>query len=357
MTDACYCGRKVQREGNGRCNDRLVRASPSTRAEGSVERMTPEQRAQTSQEATQVTDATRSQRSERRQSARLAGFRQKLSEDWIFNFSGMLAFNYLTVIAPILLGLLATGGVVLGFLAPATYHTFVQGIAQRLPGGQGLALVHAEATTIRQSASALFLIALIAAILAGSRFFVALEKVFAVLYRVEERPFSTRNIIAVLMLLLFLLLAPLCFFAGGIPAIALSFVLPVEAQRTGVTLTIEAFSGAIIAAFIMFAVMYAVIPNRAPRWAAIWPGALTAAILLNLYEALFPLYQYFFLHELGYGSVAGLAVIILVFFYFVGFITLLGAEINAWATGLRPLGMSLPQLFRHAGDAHGGMGG
>lgn len=275
-----------------------------------------------------------------------ASFWKKVSEDWVMNFSGMLAYNYLTAIAPILLALLAIGGLVLGALSPATYNTFVQGISSHFPTSQGQALVQGALTALRKDAGILLAIAIITAVFSGSRLFVALENVFAVIFRVDVRPIIKQNVMAILMMLLFIALAPLSFFAGSVPGAVLRFVLPSGIQRNGIVLTVEGFIGGVIVAFILFAAIYFVVPNRKLSWSTTWPGALAAAVLLNLYEILFPIYQGIFLKNAGYGSVAGLAVVILIFLYYIGFITLLGAEINAWASGLRPLGATLPELFR-----------
>jgi uncharacterized BrkB/YihY/UPF0761 family membrane protein len=111
-------------------------------------------------------------------------------------------------------------------------------------------------------------------------------------------------------------------------------------------LTIEGFIGGLIVGFILFAAIYYVVPNRKLTWATTWPGALVTAVLFNLFEVLFPIYQRIFLKNAGLGSAAGLAVVILIFLYYVGVITLIGAEVNSWVAGLRPLGKTLPELFR-----------
>jgi uncharacterized BrkB/YihY/UPF0761 family membrane protein len=136
-----------------------------------------------------------------------------------------------------------------------------------------------------------------------------------------------------------------------VPGAVLSNVLPSGAQSNGVVLTIEGFVGGVVVAFILFAVIYYVVPNTRQRWATTWPGALATAVLLNLFEILFPIYQQIFLKNAGFGSAAGLVIVILIFLYYIGVITLLGAEINAWASGLRPLGATLPQLFRNQRQA------
>jgi len=275
-----------------------------------------------------------------------ASFWTKLNEDWTFNFSGMLAYNYLSAIAPILLATLAIVGLIVGTLSPSAYDMFIRDLTANLPSDVGQSLINGALSALRKEAGILLAIAIITAIYSGSRLFVALDNVFAVIFRVAARPFIQQNVMAILMMLLFVALAPLSFFATSLSATVLGALVPSGILSNGFALTLEGMVGGMLVAFIMFAAIYYVVPNRKVDWATVWPGALTAALLLNLYEALFPIYQGIFLKNAGYGSVIGFAIIVLVFLYYVGFITLLGAEINAWSTGLRPLGATLPELFQ-----------
>ncbi|HEY7851301.1 MAG TPA: YihY/virulence factor BrkB family protein, partial [Ktedonobacterales bacterium] len=273
-------------------------------------------------------------------------FWTKINEDWALNFSGMLAYNYLTAIAPILLALLAIAGLALGALSPATYHTFVQELSSHFPAGLGQTFVNSALTALQKSAGVLLIIAIVAAIFSGSRLFVALDNVFAVIYRVDVRPLIQQNVMAILMMLLFLALAPLAFFASSILGTLFGFVVPSGIQSNGLIAAIEGFVCGLIVAFLLFAAIYFVVPNRKLTWATTWPGALVTAFLLNVFELLFPIYQRIFLQGAKLSSVAGLVVVILIFLYYIGVITLVGAEINSWVAGLRPLGATLPQLFR-----------
>ncbi len=280
------------------------------------------------------------------QTKTLTTFWRKVTEDWALNFSGMLAYNYLTALAPILLAMLAIGGMVLGTLSPQAYASFVQSLSSRFPAGEGQAFISSSLKALQHSAGVLLIIAVLTAVFSGSRLFVALDNIFAVIYRVDVRSLIKQNIMAILMMLLFLILAPLSFFAGSIPGLVLGFVLPSGAQRNGFVESAEGFVGGLLVAFMMFAAIYAFVPNRKLEWRFIWPGALAASALLNIYEMLFPIYQHLFLSKAGLGSVAGFAVVILIFLYYIGFITLIGAEINAWVSGLRPLNATLPELFK-----------
>ena len=108
---------------------------------------------------------------------------------------------------------------------------------------------------------------------------------------------------------------------------------------------------AFIVAVVLFGAIYIVVPNRPVQWKEVWKGTLSGTALLVLYELLFPLYQNVFLKPGNYGSVAGFAIVILVFFYYFAFILLLGAEVNSWASGQRQTASDLASII-HEVQAH-----
>jgi uncharacterized BrkB/YihY/UPF0761 family membrane protein len=111
---------------------------------------------------------------------------------------------------------------------------------------------------------------------------------------------------------------------------------------------------AFFSATLLFALTYALVPHRGHFWHALrpnWRGAVVAAALLMLYELLFPLYTNLVLNPSNYGTIAAFAVVILVFFYYLAFILLLGAEINSWVAGQRETASDVPGIL-HAVQAH-----
>src|SRR5262249_57136370 len=62
-------------------------------------------------------------------------FWTKLNNDWIFNFSGTLAYGLLTTIFPILLVIVAIGGFLLGVISTDPRAQLENAIAGALPGG------------------------------------------------------------------------------------------------------------------------------------------------------------------------------------------------------------------------------
>jgi hypothetical protein len=53
----------------------------------------------------------------------------------------------------------------------------------------------------------------------------------------------------------------------------------------------------------------------------------------------------------NYGTIAGFALVILLFLYYLAFILLLGAEVNSWVAGQRATAADLPGML-HAVQAH-----
>ena len=96
--------------------------------------------------------------------APLVHFWQKLSNDWIFNLAGLLAYNFLMSIFPILLALLAIAGFILNAVSPGSEQQLVNAIAGALPGGAsgtGGVIVKVALTNLQRQAGVLFVVGLV----------------------------------------------------------------------------------------------------------------------------------------------------------------------------------------------------
>jgi uncharacterized BrkB/YihY/UPF0761 family membrane protein len=127
-----------------------------------------------------------------------------------------------------------------------------------------------------------------------------------------------------------------------IPVLALASLLPgqvlallqhtqVDPNSTFIT-SLAGILSSLIVSFILFEVMYVFVPNRqgqlATRIRNSWKGALAAAVVLQICLVLFPLYtQAFFKNYVGQLA---FVLILLVFFYLLALMLLLGAQINAF---------------------------
>jgi YihY family inner membrane protein len=283
------------------------------------------------------------------------GFWQKINNDWIFNLAGLLAYNFLMALFPLLVLLLASGGVLLQALSPYAEHQLQQTVAAALPGGTGTILVQGVSAHLQKSVGLLLAVGLVTAVLTGSRLFVTLEGSFGIIFRLRGRDPLRQNRMAFGMLVLYLVVAPVVVLVSILPTGVVALVDPHHHSPLGALLT----DGARLlvwfaAALVFFGAAYAVVPHRGRSWRTWrrnWRGTVVASVLLVLYEGLFRLYQQYLLHADNYGTVAAFALVILLFLYYLAFILLLGAEVNSWAAGQRATATDLPGVL-HAVQAH-----
>ncbi len=279
----------------------------------------------------------------------LLDFWKKCSNDWIFNFSGLLAYALLMSIFPLFLVVLAIAGLSLYQLSPEALTSLANSLKTALPGQTGGAIVEAVLANLRRSTGWLFALGLLLALFSGSRLFITIESSLSVIFRLRPRDAIHQNIMAFSMVLLFVVLVPILFLASS-ASDAITQALFSGVVNKALTRALGILS-AFIVAVVLFGAIYIVVPNRPVQWKEVWKGTLGGAGLLVLYELLFPLYQNLFLKPGNYGSVAGFAIVILVFFYYFAFILLLGAEVNSWASGQRQTASDLASII-HEVQAH-----
>lgn len=289
----------------------------------------------------------------------LLAFWTKVNSDWVFNLSGLLAYSFLMSIFPLLVVLLAVAGFVVGSLGASQAAELQTYVGKTLPGGATVLAVVGK--QLSHSAGLLLIVGILVAAYSGSRLFVVIAQCFNIIFRVRSRDFLHQNLMASGMLALYAVLIPLIALGSVIPSAVVHLVSALG--KSAVTAFLVQVVGIVISvgfAFVLLAAIYAVVPNRKMRWAEIWRGALVASALLVVYDVLFPVYESHFLHPGNYGSVAGFAVVILVFFYYFAFLLLIGAEVGAWTAGQRqPLGnitVALQEMQARggAGEVSGG---
>lgn len=263
-------------------------------------------------------------------------FGQKLSNDWLLNLSGLLAFNLLMATFPFLLVLFALLGITFGLLSPDLEHLVILNISAVFPSQTGSTIVTTTAANLTRNAGWLLALGIITAIFLGSRLFIVIENCFGIIYRVPSRDLVRQNLMAIGMVLLYMVLIPFFLLLSIVPGALLTLVHHGSYYYVATTVDqVLVFVGTTVIAAFMFLLIYFIIPNRPSHWRSTWPGTVIAAVLLVLYEKLFPLYTQTFLRPNNYGSIAGFALVILIFYNFLAFILLFGAEVNSWIAGKR----------------------
>ena len=279
-------------------------------------------------------------------------FFTKFSNDWVMNFAAGLAYNILTAIVPIVIAIVSITGLVVGELDPTARIQLISRISSIFPStlsSNGQNVLAPVLISLSKNAGFLGIIALVLALFGGSRLFVTLEGYFDVIYHTNPRNVIRQNIMAVIMMLIFVVLVPLMVFAGSGPALVYSLIKATplgNVPDSDLLLGIGSFIAGIISAWILFVTIYIVVPNQRISFRNSWLGALVAAVLVQLYLTLFPLYVTHFLKNYtGAAGPTGFAIILLFFLYYFAVILLLGAEINAYfAEGVRATPESIPAM-------------
>jgi len=181
---------------------------------------------------------------------------------------------------------------------------------------------------VKEQTGLLAVVGLIGLIWGGSALFGAMEQAFAIAYRVRPRSFIPGKLMSAAMIFLFTILA-------GV-AVTTSSVLPALNQLPNVPAFLAGGAAAalqlvvgIVAGFILYLVIYFVVPNRRLGLGQVWPGALVAGVLFEVVSLIFPIYLSLNKGLNAYGKTFGLFFLLMTFFYFVGLITMVGVEVNS----------------------------
>lgn len=270
----------------------------------------------------------------------LRSFITKFNNDWVLSLASGLAFSLMVAIIPLLIALIALVGIIYGSLAPSLQQELITHIQQLFPPPiPSQQVVELALNALNNDAGILEIIAIITAVIGGAGLFIAMEGHFDIIYQVRTRGFLQQYIMAVGMLAVFVLLAPLAIFANSVPVLVHSFVQTTPLSQifsSGFfSVVLTAFSG-LLATWVLVEIIYLVVPNQHISFRDSWFGALLAAVAVQAYLQLFPLYATHFLS--GYTGTVGFAIIFIFFFYYFAVILLTGAEINAfYAQGKRAL--------------------
>lgn len=192
----------------------------------------------------------------------------------------------------------------------------------------------------RDNLGQLGLLTVLALLLGGARLINALDSAFARIYRSTPRSFVERRLVSTVMVPVFSLLLIAAAVTSSFATVMLA--IPDRLFDTGEPRWFSGFLtlfGSFFAAYAMAWIVYATIPgyrNRTLRLVS-WPGSLIAAGLFVLLSQLFPLYVALFGGFSIYGSALALSIVLLFWLYLLGQIIVIGAEVNAIASGRRNL--------------------
>src|SRR2546429_7059172 len=222
----------------------------------------------------------------------LQAFWTKFNNDWVMTFAAGLAFNLITAIFPVVIAIIAIAGFIFRSFDPSIQAHLITSIENAFPPpiNQGNILGPAL-TTLSKSAGFFAFIAVLIAIFGGSRLFVSIEGYFSIIYHTRQRTIIPQNIMALVMLLLFIILIPLMVFASSIPALVQSILQATPLYQVpgyGFIFTVIGILTGLIITWILFEAIYIVVPNQHISFRNSWLGSVVAAVALPPYFLLFP---------------------------------------------------------------------
>jgi membrane protein len=271
-------------------------------------------------------------------------FVKKLLDDQAPNLAALLAWGTLSALLPLLLGVLSLAGIVLNDpqRVDQIYNTLLTVVPSSAAGPVTAALEGVR----KASAAPAGVIAILLLLVNGSSFFTNMAAVFDQAYHVQPRNFAVERLIAVGMLLLTTALLVLSTLAAGLSGLAswLPGVLPFGS----VLADLIGWSVSIVSVFVVFLLLYRVLPNVKQRWADLLPGTLLSTVLLLVVSQVFPLYVKLFPPNEAY-ALFGVFLVFTFWLYLVGFVFVLGAELNAFLLLRKPRWL----LTQAAAEHHG----
>lgn len=241
--------------------------------------------------------------------------------------ASVVAWGVLSSIIPILVGLIAISGLVLR--DPARQRTVIAGLSQALKHVLTSADLRTLVHLLVHHSGLLGLLGIVGMFWGASNIGGAIATVFQPIFQVRGRPLLQEKLLDVVMIFVFTILM-LVIIAATTASTLLDDLLS-NAPLTGASSFIVGSIVSLLAAFLLFFVIYAVFPNIDHRFRVghVWQGAGIAALLFQALSYIWPLYVILF-HPQRYGAILAPIVILGVWIYFFALILVVGAEVVAF---------------------------
>jgi membrane protein len=260
------------------------------------------------------------------QRSRAGLFVKKIQDDQAPNLAALLAWGTLSAMLPLMLGILTMAGLVLR--DPERLNQVFDTIVTLVPQQASGPLTEALEGVRTSAAAPAGVIAILLLLFNGSAFFSNMASVFDHAYHVESRNFIMQRVVSIVMLIITTSLLVISTLSLGLGSIVDN--LPLGALPVGPVLgRVVTWSISILSAFLLFVLLYKVLPNANQGWRNVLPGALLGTVLFFVILGVFPLYVTFFPPNQAY-AVFGVFLVFTFFLYLLGFVFVLGAELNAF---------------------------
>ena len=255
-------------------------------------------------------------------------FYWKAYEDNLTGLSGMVAYNLLLSILPLALVALFIAGRV---LQSVDLQESVLSDLRRVFPSATEATLSGALERVQSYSGRIGIAALVASVWIGSSFWGALDTAFCRIYHVECRGWLRQKRFSLGMLVVVLV-----FMAATVAVPTVQSILVDGAEKLpfglahieGVVFLITLGAGLLLL-FLILCLIYWTVPNEQVPWAAVWPGALGATLVIGAIDYAFPFYLSNINTLSRVGTTLVFILIVLVWFYALAIILLGGGTINA----------------------------
>jgi membrane protein len=234
------------------------------------------------------------------------------------NYAAGLAFNAFMTMFPLMLGLLAILGLVIG-------NPHVRDQAESTLLGIFPSSASKELSTalsgVQQHSGLLGVISVVGLVWSGTGLFAAMEFALGEMFGAKQRDMVRQRAMALVMVAVFLVAMLLAVVANS----------AVAATGSGLKLLGPVLSTMVL--IVMMALIYRIVPNRTFSITQVLPGALLAGILMEIVTLAFPLYGNLVHGFNSYGATFALFFLLATWLLFISQFILLGAVLNRMAMG------------------------
>jgi membrane protein len=241
----------------------------------------------------------------------------------------MVAYNLLLSVFPLaLLALFITGRVL---REPNLEQSVLADLRQLFPTATDNTLTSAL-EHVRERSTSFGVFALISSVYIGSTFWGALDTAFCRIYHLRCRSWLEQKRFALVMLLVVLLFMAATVLVPTVQSLLASGAqdLPLGLSKVSGLLYVATLVAGLFLLFGILCVVYWSVPNERMAWRAIWPGALGATAAIGVVDYAYPAYLSNISTIDEFGTTFVFVLIVLVWFYVLALIILLGAVLNAY---------------------------
>jgi YihY family inner membrane protein len=230
-------------------------------------------------------------------------------------------------------------GVGLGYIGVSSHQVYGT-VASIIPDRNAQKEVLATLNTFQQRSGIFFLVGFVGLVWSGAGLFRSMEQGFAVIYHTRQRPLIKGVLMSVGMVLVLTVFGGLMLVTTTLLGLLNQLpYLPTVLANGAVDFALQVVLG-VGTGFLLFLAIYYVVPNRRQDWGKVWIGAALAGVLFEALSLLFPLYLRLTGSGSTYGKTFGLLFLLMVYFYFLGIVTMVGFEVNSL---LYPVPVDQPQ--------------